>query len=99
MLFRSNQAQAHAQMVMKFVDFGMHVQEAGDSPRVRHMGDELAVESMIGDDVRRALAARGHKIRDGRGQVGGYQAIFLDHQNGTLLGASDLRKDGCAIGW
>ncbi len=94
-----NQAQAHAQMVMKFVDFGMHVQEAGDSPRVRHMGDELAVESMIGDDVRRALAARGHKIRDGRGQVGGYQAIFLDHQNGTLLGASDLRKDGCAIGW
>lgn len=94
-----NQAQAHAQMVMKFVDFGMHIQEAGDSPRVRHMGDELAVESMIGDDVRRALAARGHKIRDGRGQVGGYQAIYVDPQTGVLLGASDLRKDGCAIGW
>lgn len=94
-----NQAQAHAQMVTKFVDFGMHVQEAGDSPRIRHMGDEIAIESGIGEDVRRSLEARGHNIRDGRGQVGGYQAIFVDQQSGALLGASDLRKDGCAIGW
>lgn len=94
-----NQAQAHAQMVTKFVDFGMHAQEAGDSPRMRHMGDELALESGIGDDVRRSLEARGHKVRDGRGQVGGYQAIHIDQKRGVLLGASDLRKDGCAIGW
>ncbi len=37
-----NQAQAHAQIVANFVDFGMHVQEAGDAARVRHMGQELA---------------------------------------------------------
>jgi gamma-glutamyltranspeptidase/glutathione hydrolase len=93
-----NQAQAHAQIVANFVDFGMHVQEAGDAARIRHMGDSIALESGIGDDVRRALEARGHVIVDGRGQVGGYQAISIDPKTGVLLGGSDLRKDGLAIG-
>lgn len=94
-----NQAQAHAQMVTKFVDFGMHVQEAGDSPRMRHMGEEMALESGIGDEVRTALEKKGHCVRDGRGHVGGYQAIAIDAKTGVLLGGSDLRKDGLAIGW
>ena len=94
-----NQAQAHAQVVANFVDFGMHVQEAGDAARMRHMGQELALESGIGAEVRRALEAKGHKIREGRGQMGGYQAIFIDPKTGVLLGGSDLRKDGLAIGW
>lgn len=94
-----NQAQAHAQIVANFVDFGMHVQEAGDAARMRHMGATLALESGIGPDVRKALEAKGHTIRDGRGQMGGYQAIFIDPRTGVLLGGSDLRKDGLAIGW
>ncbi|MBM3807847.1 MAG: gamma-glutamyltransferase [Acidimicrobiia bacterium] len=94
-----NQAQAHAQIVANFVDFGMHVQEAGDAARMRHMGQELALESGIGADVRKALEAKGHLLRDGRGQMGGYQAIFIDPRTGVLLGGSDLRKDGLAIGW
>ena len=94
-----NQAQAHAQIVANVVDFGMHVQEAGDAARVRHAGQELAVESGIGAEVRRALESKGHVVIDGRGMMGGYQAIWIDHDNGVLLGGSDLRKDGCAIGW
>ena len=94
-----NQAQAHAQIVANFVDFGMHVQEAGDAARMRHMGQELALESGIGAEVRKALEAKGHVLRDGRGQMGGYQAIFIDPRTGVLLGGSDLRKDGLAIGW
>ena len=94
-----NQAQAHAQIVANFVDFGMHVQEAGDAARMRHMGANLALESGIGADVRKALEAKGHTLRDGRGQMGGYQAIFIDPRTGVLLGGSDLRKDGLAIGW
>jgi gamma-glutamyltranspeptidase/glutathione hydrolase len=93
-----NQAQAHAQIVANVVDFGMHVQEAGDAARVRHMGQELAAESGIGGDVRRALEAKGHVVVDGRGAMGGYQAIWIDHESGVLLGGSDLRKDGLAIG-
>ena len=94
-----NQAQAHAQVVANFVDFGMHVQEAGDAARMRHMGRNLALESGIGADVRKALEAKGHTITDGRGAMGGYQAIFIDPRTGVLLGGSDLRKDGLAIGW
>ena len=93
-----NQAQAHAQIVANFVDFGMHVQEAGDAARMRHGGGTLALESGIGAGVRKTLEDRGHVIRDGRGQMGGYQAIFIDPQTGVLLGGSDLRKDGLAIG-
>jgi gamma-glutamyltranspeptidase / glutathione hydrolase len=94
-----NQAQAHAQIVTKLVDFEMHVQAAGESARVRHMDQELAVESGIGAGVRAALEARGHRLRDGRGQMGGYQAVMIDHATGVLLGGSDPRKDGLAIGW
>jgi gamma-glutamyltranspeptidase/glutathione hydrolase len=94
-----NQAQAHAQIVANFVDFGMHVQEAGDAPRMRHLGAELALESGIGADVRRELGRRGHAVVDGRGLMGGYQAIAIDWRTGVLSGGSDLRKDGAAIGW
>jgi gamma-glutamyltranspeptidase/glutathione hydrolase len=94
-----NQAQAHAQVVMNLVDFGMNIQEAGDAARMRHGGDSLQLESGIGDEVRKALEARGHKIRDGRGAMGGYQAILIDPRTGVLMGGSDPRKDGLAIGW
>jgi len=94
-----NQAQAHAQMVANFVDFGMHVQQAGDAPRMRHTGTEVALESGIGADVQAELQARGHHVADGRGMVGGYQAIRIDPRTGVLTGGSDLRKDGLAIGW
>jgi gamma-glutamyltranspeptidase/glutathione hydrolase len=77
----------------------MHVQEAGDACRMRHTGDALALESGIGAEVRAALAAKGHTIADGRGAMGGYQAIAIDRNTGVLLGGSDLRKDGLAIGW
>jgi gamma-glutamyltranspeptidase/glutathione hydrolase len=94
-----NQAQAHAQVVANFVDFGMHVQQAGDAARMRHLGGELALESGIGSEVRRSLEARGHVVVDGRGLMGGYQAIQIDPESGVFTGGSDLRKDGLAIGY
>jgi gamma-glutamyltranspeptidase/glutathione hydrolase len=95
-----NQAQAHAQIVMNLVDFGMNIQTAGEAVRVRHAGrGELFVESGIAPDVRDTLAARGHQIRDGRGQMGGFQGIMLDQESRVLMGGSDPRKDGLAIGY
>jgi len=94
-----NQAQAHAQIVMNVVDFGMHVQAAGDAARMRHLGDSLAVESAIDAAVRADLERRGHVVVDGRGQMGGYQAVAVDGVSGVLTGGSDPRKDGLAIGW
>ncbi|MGE3274852.1 MAG: gamma-glutamyltransferase [Vicinamibacterales bacterium] len=94
-----NQGQAHAQVVMNLVDFGMDIQGAGEAARMRHLGSGLALESGIGAEVRQALEARGHTIRDGRGAMGGFQGILIDPKTGVLMGGSDPRKDGLAIGW
>jgi len=94
-----NQAQAHAQIVANLIDFGMGIQQAGEAARMRHQGDTLALESGIGASVRAALEARGHKVVEGRGAMGGFQGILIDPKTGVLMGGSDLRKDGLAIGW
>jgi gamma-glutamyltranspeptidase/glutathione hydrolase len=94
-----NQAQAHAQVVANLVDFGMTIQGAGEAARMRHGGGELLLESAIAPDVGRALEARGHRLRDGRGLMGGFQGIMIDPVTRVLMGGSDPRKDGLAIGW
>jgi gamma-glutamyltranspeptidase/glutathione hydrolase len=94
-----NQAQAHVQVVANVVDFDMNVQEAGEVPRVRHFDDGLAVESGIPESVCAALRSRGHVLHDGRGLMGGYQAVRIDPDTGVLQGGSDPRKDGMAAGW
>jgi gamma-glutamyltranspeptidase / glutathione hydrolase len=94
-----NQAQAHAQVVANLVDFGMGIQQAGDAARMRHQGATLALETGIDASVREVLGARGHVIVDGRGAMGGFQGIRIDQTTGVLLGGSDPRKDGVAIGW
>jgi gamma-glutamyltranspeptidase/glutathione hydrolase len=105
------QAQGHAQVICNLIDFGMDVQEAGDAPRFRHFGSSeptgqradaggsVALESEITPEVRRALRAKGHRLVDTPGTFGGYQAIRIDLERGVLVGGSDPRKDGCAIGY
>lgn len=41
----------------------------------------------------------GHKVAPATEPLGGGQAIWIDGKEGTLTGASDPRKDGCAIGF
>jgi gamma-glutamyltranspeptidase / glutathione hydrolase len=94
-----NQAQAHAQVVVNVVDFGMNIQEAGDAARVRHSDAGLNVESAIEEPVRAELRRRGTPVVDGRGEMGGYQAVGIHPETGVLMGGSDPRKDGCALGW
>lgn len=97
------QPQGHVQFLINLIDFGMNLQEALDAPRIRHLnGKEVYLEEGIPEEVARGLAERGHSI-SGKpaavNQVGGGQAIFADPEEHVLLGASDRRKDGCAIGY
>jgi gamma-glutamyltranspeptidase / glutathione hydrolase len=105
------QAQGHAQMICNLIDFGMDVQDAGDAPRFRHLGSSeptgqpaqgggsVALESGISAETRRQLEARGHHLVESVGGFGGYQAIRIDLEHGVLIGGSDPRKDGCAMGY
>ncbi len=105
------QAQGHVQVLSNLIDFGMDVQEAGDAPRFRHFGSSeptgqpadgggsVALESGISAEVRRDLYTRGHRVVDAPGGFGGYQAIRVDLERGVLIGGSDPRKDGCAMGY
>ncbi len=93
------QAQGHVQVLLNMIDFGMDVQQAGEQPRFRHFESGLALETAIGADVRKALEVKGHKLAAAPGMFGGYQAIMIDPVSGALAGGSDIRKDGCAIGW
>jgi gamma-glutamyltranspeptidase/glutathione hydrolase len=107
----SMQPQGHVQILVNMIDFGMNLQEAGDAPRIRHTGssqptDEVMtdggtvyLESGFGEEVRRKLAAMGHRIATERTDYGGYQAIRRDHVQGVWYGASEARKDGQAAGY
>jgi gamma-glutamyltranspeptidase / glutathione hydrolase len=98
-----NQAQAHAQLVSNVVDFGMNIQAAMEAPRFTKMtfsGCDVAMEDRIPEDVRKALASRGHTLElrgDYSEVMGGGQAVMRDFRTGVNYGASDPRKDGEAI--
>ena len=94
------QPQGHIQVIANIVDFGMDVQHAGEAPRFRHSSEGLALESAFDGDLRFGLARKGHRIIDQYdGAFGGYQGILIDPETGVLMGGSDPRKDGMAMGW
>ena len=96
------QPQGHVQFLTNLIDFKMNPQEAVDAPRMRHLkGHEVYLEDGISSQTASALTEKGHEIvqlPSGVNEVGGGQAIFWNHDQDVLLGASDRRKDGLAIG-
>ncbi len=94
-----HQAQGHTQVIVNMIDFGMNVQEGGEAARVNHGTNGVQVESAVPEAVRAALIQHGHRVTQSVGAFGGYQGIMLDARTGVLMGGSDVRKDGLAIGW
>jgi gamma-glutamyltranspeptidase/glutathione hydrolase len=105
------QPQGHVQIVTNLIDFGMNLQEAGDAARWQHEGSSeptgekmrdggyVQLESSVPYESARGLVQRGHDVRAGNGGFGGYQAIRWDARNKVYQGASESRKDGCAMGF
>ena len=85
------------QALVNVIDHGMSLQEAVEAPRMWTQGQELEVESAVGDDVRAGLAARGHRVVPLAHVAGGMGAIAFE-PDGTLTGASCWRADGTPIG-
>lgn len=92
------QPAGHARFVSNMIDFGMDGQAAVDGPRSFSWVDGMQVERGYSDAVRAELAQMGHEVSIPRDPLGGAQNILLD-DSGILIGASDPRKDGCALGY
>lgn len=100
------QAQGHAQVLINLLERGLQLQQAIDAPRVRYIsGRGVMMEDGLGQSVIDALIARGHERvlpapgLSHRALMGGGQAVMVDLETGALLGASDARKDGLALGY
>ena len=60
---------------------------------------EVEIERGVSPAMRQRLAALGHKLTEVERPLGGGQAIMIDHERGILIGGSDPRKDGAALGY
>ncbi len=79
-------------------DLGMDIQVASETPRSFAFEGVLSLEPTFAKDIGTELAARGHDVKWADSAIGGCQAIWIDHERGLLLGATDHRKDGVALG-
>ena len=93
------QAAGHGNLISNILDLGLDIQAAAEAPRSFAFDGVLSLETTISSDVRDDLVARGHNVRWSEEPIGGCQAIRIDHERGVLLGASDHRKDGLALGF
>ena len=95
------QPQVQVQILLNLIDFGMTPQEAVSAARFNHVsGLEVALEPDFSRETIAALEAKGHKIISGTVEsFGGAHAIVRDNETGALLGGSDPRKEGCALGF
>lgn len=88
----------HTLLLANLLDLGLDPQDALAAPRSFAYGGALGLEATIPESVAEDLLARGHEVRRLETPVGGGQAIWIDHERGVLIGGSEPRKDGCALG-
>ncbi len=89
------QPQAHVQVLMNYIDFGMDPQQALDAPRWQWFKDgRVTVESRFDSAMARALQRKGHRLQYdlsapsfGRGQM------IVRLENGVLVGGTESRTD------
>jgi gamma-glutamyltranspeptidase/glutathione hydrolase len=93
-------------VLINLIERGLNLQQAIDAPRVRYIsGRGVMMEESLTAPVIEGLLRRGHeRVLPPAGVMtrtfmGGGQAIMIDPATGALLGASDSRKDGLAIGY
>ena len=93
------QATGHAHFISQILDRGLSPQAASDAPRSFAFDGKLSLETTIDPAVKADLEARGHIVEWSGFAIGGAQAVWIDRDRGVLIGASDHRKDGMALGF
>ena len=98
-----SQTQSLLQIMNNILLFGMSPQEAVEAPRFRSYGGlRVAMEDRIPLEARGALEELGHEIRVVHGWTstfGGAQMIFVDPDFGTLVVASDPRREAYGLAY
>jgi gamma-glutamyltranspeptidase / glutathione hydrolase len=105
------QPQGHVEVLCNLIDFGMNVQQAGEAPRLEHVGSAtptgrpargsgtVEAEARIPAAVLAELEKRGHRIVRNVRNGGGYQGILIDPATNLLHGGTEARRDGLAEGY
>ena len=91
-----------ANILLGVVNYGLNIQQAVNAPRFHDqwMPDRIDVESTgTSPDTIGILEHMGHKVKVGRGYWGDAECIAVDEKTGELLGASDGRNEGKAVGY
>ena len=90
-----------ANILMGVVDYGMNIQEAVNAPRFHHqwLPDSVHIESAgFSPDTIKLLSGKGHKL-DFSNYWGDAECIAVDPKTGELLGGTDARNNGRAVGY
>lgn len=93
------QSTGHAQIMSNILDRGDNPQAASDRPRSFYVDGGLSLEPTVDAGIADDLKRRGHRVVIAEEPLGGCQAIWIDEESGVLLGGSDHRKDGLALGY
>ncbi len=88
-----------AQLLQNIFEFGMNMQEAIDCQRAFALNGKLNIEKSFSKNAINELINIGHQIAISEDAIGGGQGIMIDRKEGILIGGSDPRKDGLAIGY
>lgn len=93
------QATGHGNFLSNVFDLGMDIQAASEAPRSFAFDGVLSLEPTFAKSIGDDLASRGHDVKWSELALGGCQAIWIDRERSVLLGATDHRKDGVALGF
>ena len=93
------QPMGHSDVLSCVTDHNLNFQQSLDKPRFLPINDRVEVEESLSSKIVNKLKSKGHDVKTSKHPHGGGQIVSIDWKEGKLIGASDPRKDGIALGY